>query len=129
MSGNTHILILDDDPDICTMIKMVLEYHGFIATDAENEEAANKILSSQHIDLIIMDMLLSGTDGTDICRKLKNDKERSSIPVLMFSAHPTARETCLAAGADDFIPKPFEMNDLIERVNFFIGQKAIKQDE
>jgi len=129
MNGTPQILIVDDDPDICIMIKMVLEYHGFVAMDAENEETANKILSSHQIDLIIMDMLLSGADGTDICRKIKNDKERYSIPVLMFSAHPTARETCLAAGADDFIPKPFEMNDLIAKVKFFTERNAIKQDQ
>jgi DNA-binding response OmpR family regulator len=128
MSVNSQILIVDDDPDICTMIKMVLEYHGFAGIEADNEEKVDKILSSQHIDLIIMDMLLSGADGTDICRRIKNDKEKSSLPVLMFSAHPTARETCLAAGADDFIPKPFEMNDLIARVNFFIERKPVKQD-
>ena len=128
MSVNTRILIIDDDPDICTMIKMVLEYHGFTAFDAENEEKANQVLVREQIDLIIMDMLLSGADGTDICRRIKNDKERNSIPVLMFSAHPTARETCLAAGADDFIPKPFEMNDLIARVNFFIERNPIRQD-
>lgn len=128
MSVKSQILIVDDDPDICTMIKMVLEYHGFIGVEADNEEKVDKILSSQHIDLIIMDMLLSGADGTDICRRIKNDKEKNSLPVLMFSAHPTARETCLAAGADDFIPKPFEMNDLIARVNFFIERKPVKQD-
>ena len=128
MSVNTRILILDDDPDICTMIKMVLEYHGFTAFDADCEEKANQVLASEPIDLIIMDMLLSGADGTDICRRLKNDKERSSLPVLMFSAHPTARETCLAAGADDFIPKPFEMNDLIAKVNYFIERNPIRQD-
>ena len=128
MSGKTHIMVLDDDPDICTMIKMVLEYHGFIAIDADNEEKANSILASNHIDLIIMDMLLSGVDGTDVCRRLKGDPERNTIPILMFSAHPTARENCLAAGADDFIPKPFEMNDLIGKVNFFIERNAIKQE-
>lgn len=128
MSGNTRILIVDDDPDICTMIKMVLEYHGFTAFEAENEEKANQVMATEPIDLIIMDMLLSGADGTDICRSIKNDKERSSLPVLMFSAHPTARETCLAAGADDFISKPFEMNDLIAKINFFIERNAIKQD-
>lgn len=128
MSVNTRILILDDDPDICTMIKMVLEYHGFTAFEADSEERANQVLASETIDLIIMDMLLSGADGTDICRRIKNDKERSSLPILMFSAHPTARETCLAAGADDFIPKPFEMNDLIARVTFFIERNPIKQE-
>ena len=128
MDKETKILILDDDPDICTMIKMVLEYHGFIATDVDNEELANKILSSQHIDLIIMDMLLSGIDGTDICRRIKKDPAKNVIPILMFSAHPTARETCLAAGADDFIPKPFEMNELISRVKSLIEKKGIRQE-
>lgn len=128
MKNNTVILILDDDPDICMMIKMVLEYHGFVAVDSDSEEKATKVLSSQNVDLIIMDMLLSGVDGTDVCRRIKNDPERNTIPILMFSAHPTARESCLAAGADDFISKPFEMNDLIAKVSFFIERNAVKQD-
>ena len=120
MKEKALILVLDDDPDICIMIKMVLDYYGYDAMDAENEENATKIISSNHVDLLIMDMLLSGVDGTDICRRLKLDKETSSIPILMFSAHPTAKETCLAAGADDFISKPFEMNDMLARVRSFL---------
>ena len=128
MKEKSFILVLDDDPDICIMIKMVLDYYGYDAMDAENEEKAKKIISSNHVDLVIMDMLLSGTDGTDICRQLKQDKETSSIPILMFSAHPTAKETCLAAGADDFISKPFEMNDMIEKISFFLERKKISQE-
>ena len=128
MKEKALILVLDDDPDICIMIKMVLDYYGYEAMDAENEENAKKIISSNHVDLVIMDMLLSGTDGTDICRQLKRDKVTSSIPILMFSAHPTARETCLAAGADDFISKPFEMNDMMEKINFFLERKKIGQE-
>ena len=127
MKEKALILVLDDDPDICTMIKMVLDYYGYEVMDAENEEMANDILSSNHVDLAIMDMLLSGADGTDICRRLKRDKETSTIPILMFSAHPTARDTCLSAGADDFIAKPFEMNDLIARINYFLEKKTIRQ--
>jgi DNA-binding response OmpR family regulator len=127
MNRNKNILILDDDPDICTMIKMVLEYHGFTAIETDNEEKANRIFSSQKIDLIIMDMLLSGMDGTDICKRIRSDREKNSMPVLMFSAHPTARETCLAAGADDFIPKPFEMNDLIAKINSLLERRSTKQ--
>jgi len=110
------------------MIKMVLDYYGYDAMDAENEENARKIISSNHVDLLIMDMLLSGVDGTDICRQLKNDKATSSIPILMFSAHPTAKETCLAAGADDFISKPFEMNDMMDKISFFLERKKISQE-
>jgi len=122
------ILVLDDDPDICIMIKMVLDYYGYDAMDAENEVNARKIISSNHVDLVIMDMLLSGADGTDICRRLKQDKVTSSIPILMFSAHPTAKDSCLAAGADDFISKPFEMNDMMDKINFFLERKKIGQD-
>ena len=128
MKEKSLILVLDDDPDICIMIKMVLDYYGYDAMDAENEENARKIISSNHVDLLIMDMLLSGVDGTDICRQLKNDKATSSIPILMFSAHPTAKETCLAAGADDFISKPFEMNDMMDKISFFLERKKIGQE-
>ena len=128
MKAKSLILVLDDDPDICIMIKMVLDYYGYDAMDAENEENARKIISSNHVDLLIMDMLLSGVDGTDICRQLKQDQETSSIPILMFSAHPTARETCLAAGADDFISKPFEMNDMMDKISFFLERKKISQE-
>ena len=128
MKEKSLILVLDDDPDICIMIKMVLDYYGYDAMDAENEENARKIISSNHVDLLIMDMLLSGVDGTDICRQLKQDQETSSIPILMFSAHPTAKETCLAAGADDFISKPFEMNDMMDKISFFLERKKISQE-
>ncbi|HEX6171019.1 MAG TPA: response regulator [Chitinophagaceae bacterium] len=128
MKEKALILVLDDDPDICIMIKMVLDYYGYDAMDAENEETATRIISSNHVDLLIMDMLLSGVDGTDICRRLKLDKQTSSIPILMFSAHPTAKETCLAAGADDFISKPFEMNDMMEKISFFLERKKISQE-
>jgi len=77
MKEKALILVLDDDPDICTMIKMVLDYYGYEVMDAENEDKAKDILSSNHVDLAIMDMLLSGADGTDICRRLKRELFRS----------------------------------------------------
>lgn len=127
MKKEALILVLDDDPDICTMITMMLKYNGYAAADANNEEDAIKILHAKHIDLVIMDMLLSGVNGTDVCRRLKQDKKTSSIPVLMFSAHPNAKGACFAAGADDFIAKPFEMNDIMAKIHFFVNEKQVKQ--
>jgi DNA-binding response OmpR family regulator len=127
MTKAALILVLDDDPDICSMLKMVFDYHGYGAVDAEGEEKATEVLSKNHVDLIIMDMLLSGADGTDICRRLKQDEQTSSIPILMFSAHPNAEKICLQAGADDFISKPFEMNELIDKIIFFLEQREVKQ--
>ena len=128
MKNEKLILVLDDDPDICAMLKMVLEYHGYAADEADGEEKAKEILSTKKVDLIIMDMLLSGADGTDICRRVKQDKQTLAIPILMFSAHPNAQKICMEAGADDFIAKPFEMNDLIDKVGFFLERKKVQQD-
>jgi len=118
------IIIVDDDPDICVMIKMVLEYHGYEAIITETEDGLQKLLSSGLPDVILMDMLLSGANGTDICRIVKNDQNTSSIPIMMFSAHPNAKETCLDAGADEFIAKPFEMNDLLAKIEFLVKTKS-----
>ena len=120
MKGDSLILILDDDPDLCTMIKLMLEYKGYKAVETNNEQDARKFLMEKQIDLIIMDMLLSGTDGTDVCRRIKQDKNYSSVPILMFSAHPNAKDACLKSGADDFISKPFEMNDLLDKIDHFV---------
>lgn len=127
MKEKAFILVLDDDRDICMMIKMVLEYYGYDAMESDNEDGVNEIISSNRVDLIIMDMLLSGADGTDICKRLKQNEKTSSIPILMFSAHPTAKESCLAAGADDFISKPFEMTDMIDKISFHLERKKIGQ--
>ena len=124
MKADRLILILDDDPDLCAMIKLMLEYKGYGAIEANNEQDARQVLMNRQIDLIIMDMLLSGTDGTDVCRRLKQDQKHSPVPILMFSAHPNARDACLKAGADDFISKPFEMNDMLEKIDRFVSKEA-----
>lgn len=111
---------MDDDPDICMMLKIMLEYKGYAVLTAENENQARSVLGENKISLIIMDMLLSGSDGTDICKRFKKDTITAAIPVLMFSAHPSAAERCIEAGADGFIGKPFEMNEMNSKVNSLI---------
>jgi len=117
MNKTTRILVLDDDPDIGTMIKMMLEYKGYAVTVSDRAEQAEEVLRNNNIDLIIMDMLLSGVNGTDICTELKENNSTSHIPIMMISAHPNAKEICLQAGADEFISKPFDMQDILLKIN------------
>jgi len=119
-----RILVVDDDPDIGIMLKMMLEYKGFKAVVADSAAKAEKILQADNIQLILMDMLLSGSNGTDVCIQLKQQPETKHIPILMISAHPNAKEICLAAGADDFILKPFDMHDILARVQSLIDRKS-----
>jgi DNA-binding response OmpR family regulator len=117
MNKNARILVLDDDPDIGTMIKMMLEYKGYRVTVSDRADMAQQALNNGGVDLIIMDMLLSGVNGTDLCVDLKNNPATSRIPVIMISAHPNAKEICLEAGADEFISKPFDMSDILSKID------------
>jgi len=121
MNKKQNILVLDDDPDIGTMIKMMLEYKGYSVTVSDRAEKVGEILHDNRVDLIIMDMLLSGTNGTDLCVELKQNKSTSHIPIMMISAHPNAREICLDAGADEFISKPFDMQDILSRIGKLVN--------
>ena len=120
MDKAAHILVVDDDPDIGIMIKMMLEYKGFSVAVATRFDEANTILQTDSIDLVIMDMLLSGVNGIDVCVDLKKDKATAHIPVMMISAHPNAKEICLSAGADDFISKPFEMQEILSKIGLLV---------
>ena len=120
MNKKEKILVLDDDPDIGTMIKMMLEYKGYSVTVSDRAEQANEILKTDAVDLIIMDMLLSGVNGTDLCSELKKDSALAHTPVIMISAHPNAKEICLQAGADEFISKPFDMQDILSKIDHLI---------
>ena len=120
MNKKEKILVLDDDPDIGTMIKMMLEYKGYSVTVSDRAEQANEILKTDAVDLIIMDMLFSGVNGTDLCSELKKDSSLAHTPVIMISAHPNAKEICLQAGADEFISKPFDMQDILSKIDHLI---------
>lgn len=115
--ASKKILVVDDDPDIRIMIKMMLEYNGYNVAVTERADAAEQMLRTGDYDLSIMDMLLSGMNGVDICVHLKQDPVVKKIPIIMISAHPNARSLCLEAGAEDFIAKPFDMQEMLTMVD------------
>lgn len=117
MNKANRILVVEDDPDLGTMIKLMLEYKGYAVTVAQKAAHAEEILCNSTIDLVMMDMLLPGVNGITVCTQLKQNSHTSHIPIMMMSAHPNAKEICLRAGADDFICKPFDMQDMLSKTN------------
>jgi len=115
------ILVVDDDPDISMMLKLMLEYKGYAVTILEKPEDTIKALQEDDISMVIIDMLLSGVSGTDICKSIRQNYKMTGFPVLMISAHPNAKEICLEAGADDFISKPFDMNDILSKIGNLVN--------
>ena len=116
MKQEVDVLLLDDDKDICAMVKAILDFAGYKVASCTLPGQLPQMLNTYQPRMLLMDMLLSGTDGRDICRKLKEDKDNSGLKIMMMSAHPDADKSCLEAGADDFIAKPFDMDYFLGRV-------------
>jgi DNA-binding response OmpR family regulator len=116
MQKTPAILIVDDDPDIGNMLKMMLEFKGYRVSLLNRASETEKVLENGQFDLVILDMLIAGINGTDVCTRIRHHRQLCRIPVLMISALPDARKGCIDAGATDFISKPFEMNDLLAKV-------------
>jgi DNA-binding response OmpR family regulator len=117
----SRILVVDDDTDILSVMEILLTMKGFeVEVTTKGENTFPKIASFKP-DLILLDVLISGHDGRTICRKLKADNDTMHIPVIMFSAHPGAAATIAEYGADDFISKPFDVANLLQKVRYQLG--------
>ncbi len=92
------VLVVDDDEGILDAVSLILEEEGFVVeTTVKGEETLAKV-SSFNPDVILLDVLMSGNDGRHICKKLKHTDALKKIPVIMTSAHPTAKNSVMAMG-------------------------------
>jgi DNA-binding response OmpR family regulator len=123
MKKTITILVVDDDEEIGFMLKLMLEHKGFSVIILQRVEQTEKVLKNNKVDLVILDMLIAGEKGTDLCIQLKNNPATSRLPVMMITALPDAETICALAGADDFLSKPFEMDEIISKVNYLLNKK------
>lgn len=117
------ILVVDDDEEIGTMLKMMLEHKGFSVTVCRRAEQTEETLKNNDVDLIILDMLIGGIKGTDVCMSLKNNVSYSHLPIMIMTALPDAEILSRSAGADDFLAKPFEMETMILKINQLLNNR------
>jgi CheY-like chemotaxis protein len=109
------IFIADDDEGIVDATSMMLKAMGYDVASTLNGSSV-KAAMQQRPDLLLLDIWMSGIDGRDICRELKQDPSTRDIPVLMVSASREIKQSALSCGADDFLAKPFEMDTLLEKI-------------
>jgi two-component system OmpR family response regulator len=111
----THILLIEDDPEISEPLAGFLRERGFVATVCASAEAAREVLASCAIDLVLLDLMLPGESGLDLC-------QRVCIPggprIIMLTAlsEPMDRVVGLEVGADDYVCKPFDLRELLARI-------------
>jgi two-component system phosphate regulon response regulator PhoB len=127
--GKENILIVDDEEDVLELVRYNLDKDGYkIETATTGEDALTKARAKLP-DLMILDLMLPGIDGLEVCKKLKSDDKTQNIPIIMLSAKGEEADivTGLELGADDYVTKPFSPKVLVARVRRIL-HRAVARD-
>jgi two-component system alkaline phosphatase synthesis response regulator PhoP len=129
--GKAKILAVDDEEDILDLIDYNLAKEGYQVTRAESGEKALRKLLEEQPDLVILDLMLPGIDGLDVCRQIKSNPVSTHVPIIMLTAKGTEADvvTGLELGADDYMIKPFSMRVLLARVRAALRRKKMPADD
>ena len=113
------VLVVEDDPTILTLLEVNFEMEGFVVLTAEDGEAGLAVAKESKPDVVVSDVMMPKMSGLELVQAMKADKALSRIPIVLLSAKAQGTDvrSGLEAGADDYVTKPFEPLDLIDRVN------------
>ena len=123
------ILVVDDEPAVRESLRRALELEGYVVELADDGEAAlDRLGGSAQADAVILDVLMPGIDGLEVCRRLR--AHDNAVPVLMLTARAEvdSRVAGLDAGADDYLPKPFALAELLARLRALLRRAANEDD-
>ena len=122
------ILIVEDDTHISQLVKYNLEKAGFTCILCTTGEGALKILNKEHIDLVILDIMLPEMDGFEVCRKIKQNQDTANLPIIMLTAkgEEIDRIVGLELGADDYVVKPFSPRELVLRIKAILKRGKVQ---
>lgn len=131
--GMKRILVVDDEPDIVSLVTYNLKKEGFAVTAVHEGGEALDVVKKKEFDLILLDLMLPGIHGLEVCRILRTGPKTKNIPIIMLTAkgEEADRVRGLETGADDYISKPFSPRELIARVKAVLRRSgdSRKQDE
>lgn len=125
------ILVVDDEKDILELIDYNLTRNGYRVKTVTSGEEALELIKENDYDLIILDLMLPGVDGFDICKIIKADKQKANIPIVMVTAKADEADKVagLEIGADHYVTKPFSPRELLAIVKATLRRRPVKQEE
>jgi phosphate regulon transcriptional regulator PhoB len=126
------ILVVDDEPDIASLVSYNLKKEGFSVKSAADGEEALAIIRETRLDLIVLDLMLPGLHGMELCRILRSNPKTAHVPIIMLTARgdETDKVRGLETGADDYMTKPFSPKELVARVKAILrrsGERAAQE--
>jgi len=126
ITKKTKILCVDDEPQNLILMEALLSPDGYDVVSASNGEEALEIIRTEQIDICLLDVMMPGLDGFEVCRLIKSDEERSNIPVIMLTAHNDMEKRIQGteAGAEDFISKPFDIAEVLARIKMLLHTRS-----
>jgi len=127
--SDSIVLVVDDDPVILKLLEVNFEMEGFTVLVAHDGEEGIEVARSNQPDVIVSDIMMPKKSGLELVVALKGDTSTSEIPIILLSAKAQNADvrTGLEAGADDYVTKPFEPLDLVDRVNRLLETRASKR--
>lgn len=126
--ANEHVLVVDDEEDILELMRYVLTKHGYQVSMVSSGEDALAKMRVVKPDLLLLDLMLPGIDGLDVCKIAKNDRQLAEIPIIMITAKGEEADVVsgLELGADDYITKPFSPRVLLARIRAVLRKGTLK---
>ncbi len=121
-----HILVVEDDEDIQQLVEYNLLKAGYKVSVASTGEEGLRLAQGEHPDLVLLDLMLPGLDGLELCRALKRDPATARLPVIMLTAKSEEADivTGLELGADDYVTKPFSPKVLLARIRTVLRRRG-----
>jgi len=125
---NERILIIEDDPAILKILQRGLSYEGYVVDIATDGRGGLNLSRDHHPDLVILDLMLPGMDGLEVCRRLRTG---GNLPILMLTAKDTIQDRVqgLDAGADDYLVKPFNLDELLARIRALLRRTQTERQQ
>ena len=124
------ILVVDDEKDLVDLISYNLEKDGFTVLKAYDGEDALRLVRTRKPHLMILDLMLPGIQGMEVCKRIRNDTEHTALPIIMLTARGEEIDKVLGLemGADDYITKPFSVRELLARVHTVLRRSTIQKE-
>lgn len=126
--NNEKILIVDDEEHIVELIKFNLEANGYKTITASNGLEALELAKNEKPDLVLLDIMLPGLNGNDVCKEIRKDTEISTMPIIMITAKGEELDRILGLelGADDYVTKPFSVRELMARIKAVLRRTKVE---